>query len=200
MELVLDWDGTCTVRDSLVAAIHDLGDPSVYEGSFQEKFGSYGEALAAEVGTLRVTPEEAATWALAHVELRPGLHELVELYRPVIVSSGLPQLIRPVLEREGLGDLELRSNGAEPSPDGWRVTFRDEGFCPVCGDKCKRRSLPGGRPLVFVGDGWSDRCASLAADRVFARTGLASYLDEQAVPYEPYETFFDVAAALRASV
>ena len=76
------------------------------------------------------------------------------------------------------------------------MIFRDEGMCPVCGDKCKRRSLPAGSPLVFVGDGLSDRCASLACDRVFARVGLAAYLDEQGVPYEPYETFFDVAAAL----
>ena len=196
MRLVVDWDGTCTVRDSLVAAIHDLGDPTVYEGSFQEKFGSYGEALAAEIHTLRVTADEAAAWAVENVELRAGLHELVEEHRPVIVSSGLPQLIRPVLEREGLGDLELRSNDAEVRPDGWRVVFRDEGLCPVCGDKCKRRSLPDERPLVFVGDGWSDRCASLAADRVFARTGLAAYLDEQGVAYTPYETFFDVAARL----
>jgi 2-hydroxy-3-keto-5-methylthiopentenyl-1-phosphate phosphatase len=167
----------------------------VYDGAFQDKFGSYGEALAAEVATLRVSPEEAAAWAVANVELRPGLHELVARYHPVIVSSGLPQLILPVLEREGI-DVELRSNDAVPSADGWRVIFRDEGVCPVCGDKCKRRSLPNGRPLVFVGDGWSDRCASLAADRVFARTGLAAYLDEQGVPYEPYETLFDVAAAL----
>jgi 2-hydroxy-3-keto-5-methylthiopentenyl-1-phosphate phosphatase len=196
VQLAVDWDGTITVKDSLVAAIHDLGDPSVYDGAFQEKFGSYGEALAAEIATLRVTAQDAAAWAVANVELRPGFHELVEKYRPVIVSSGLPQLIVPVLEREGLAGLELRSNDAEPSPDGWRVVFRDEGVCPVCGDKCKRRSLPEGRPLVFVGDGWSDRCASLAADRVFARTGLAAYLDEQGVPYEPYETFFDVAAAL----
>lgn len=197
MNLVLDWDGTCTVRDSLVAAIHDLGDPTVYDGNFQQRFGSYGAALAAEIATLRVTAEEAAAWAVANVELRAGFHELVERYRPVIVSSGLPQLIRPVLEREGV-DLELRSNDAEPSPAGWRVIFRDEGVCPVCGDKCKRRSLPEGRPLVFVGDGWSDRCAALAADRVFARTGLAEYLDEQGVPYEPYESFFDVASALGA--
>jgi HAD superfamily phosphoserine phosphatase-like hydrolase len=195
VQLVLDWDGTCTARDSLVAAIHDLGDPSVYDGAFQERFGSYGEALAAEVATLRVSPEEAAAWAVANVELRPGFHELIARYRPVIVSSGLSQLIRPVLEREGV-EVELRSNDAEPSADGWRVIFRDEGECPVCGDKCKRRSLPDGRPLVFVGDGWSDRCASLAADRVFARTGLAAYLDEQGVPYEPYETLFDVAASL----
>jgi 2-hydroxy-3-keto-5-methylthiopentenyl-1-phosphate phosphatase len=196
VQLVLDWDGTCTVRDSLVAAIHELGDPSVYDVAVQKTFGSYEEMLSAEVRTLQVTDDEAGAWALDHVELRAGLHELVERYRPVIVSSGLPQLIRPVLEREGLGDLELRSNDAEARPDGWRVIFRDPGLCPVCGDKCKRRSLPNGDPLVFVGDGWSDRCASLAADRVFARTGLAEYLDEQGVPYEPYETFFDVAAAL----
>ncbi len=195
MQLALDWDGTCTVQDSLVAAIHALGDPAVYDGDFQKKFGSYGEALTAEIATLRVTPDDAAAWAVANVELRPGFHELVEQFRPVLVSSGLEQLIRPVLERERV-EVELRSNRAEPSSDGWRVIFRDEGLCPVCGDKCKRRSLPSGRPLVFVGDGWSDRCASLAADRVFARTGLAAYLEEQAVPYEPYETLFDVAAAI----
>ena len=52
------------------------------------------------------------------------------------------------------------------------------------------------RPLVFVGDGWSDRCAALACDRVFARDGLAAYLDEQQFPFEPFETLADVAAAL----
>jgi 2-hydroxy-3-keto-5-methylthiopentenyl-1-phosphate phosphatase len=196
VQLVLDWDGTCTVRDSLVAAVHDLGDPSVYEDSFQERFGSYGEALAAEVRTLQVTAEEAAAWAVQNVELRAGFGELVEQHRPVVVSSGLPQLILPVLEREGLLHLEVRSNDAEVRPDGWRVIFRDEDACAVCGDRCKRRSLPETRPLVFVGDGWSDRCASLAADRVFARAGLASYLEEQGVAYTPFETFFDVAADL----
>jgi 2-hydroxy-3-keto-5-methylthiopentenyl-1-phosphate phosphatase len=174
-----------------VAAVMDLGDPSVY----QRDYDSYGDALAAEVGTLRCTAEEAAAWAVANVELRPGFHALVEEHRPVVVSSGLPQLIMPVLEREGV-ELEVRSNFAEPAREGWRVTFRHEGPCPVCGDRCKRRSLPDERPLVFVGDGWSDRCASLAADRVFARSGLADYLDEQRVPYERYETFHDVAAAL----
>ena len=189
--LALDWDGTCTVRDSLVAAIHALGDPDVYG----REFDSYGEALAAEVATIRVSAEEAAAWALENVEVRPGLHELAERYRPVIVSSGLPQLILPVLGREGL-ELEVRSNFADPSPAGWRVRFRDAGPCPVCGDRCKRRSLPDERPLVFVGDGWSDRCASLACDRVFARDGLARYLDEQGVVYERYDTLHDVAAAL----
>jgi 2-hydroxy-3-keto-5-methylthiopentenyl-1-phosphate phosphatase len=179
------------VQDSLVAAVHALGDPAVYA----QEFASYGDALAAEVGTLRASAVEAAEWAVENVELRAGFHELVERYDPLIVSSGLPQLILPVLGREGV-ELEVRSNFADPSPDGWRVRFRHEGPCPVCGDRCKRRSLPDAQPVVFVGDGWSDRCASLACERVFARTGLASYLDEQRVPYEPYETLLDVAAAL----
>jgi 2-hydroxy-3-keto-5-methylthiopentenyl-1-phosphate phosphatase len=195
VQLVLDWDGTITVRDSLVAAVHALGDPSIYDDSIQESFGSYGEALAAEVATLRVSAKEAAAWAVENVEVSPGFHELVDRYQPIIVSSGLPQLILPVLEREGV-EVEVRSNNAEVRSDGWRVIFRNEGVCPICGDKCKRRSLPDTRPLVFVGDGLSDRCASLAADRVFARTGLADYLDEQGVPFERYETLNDVAAAL----
>jgi 2-hydroxy-3-keto-5-methylthiopentenyl-1-phosphate phosphatase len=184
------------VRDSLVAAVHALGDGSIYDVSLQETFASYGDALAAEIATLRVTEKELAEWAVEHVEIRPGFHEFAERFDPVIASSGLPQIILPVLEREGLTHLEVRANDAEPSSEGWRVRFRHEGVCDVCGDKCKRRSLPDERPLVFVGDGWSDRCASRAADRVFARTGLAEYLHAEGVPYEPYETFFDVAAAL----
>ena len=191
MELVLDWDGTCTVDDSLVAAVHALGDPNVYG----RDFGSYGEALAAEVETIRVTASEAGAWAAENVEVRPGFHDIVGRYAPLIVSSGLPQLIRPVLERERI-DVELRSNDAVPSPDGWRVVFRDEGVCPVCHDKCKRRSLPEGRPLVYVGDGYSDRCAARAADRVFARDGLASYLASEGVAFEPFDTLNDVSAAL----
>jgi 2-hydroxy-3-keto-5-methylthiopentenyl-1-phosphate phosphatase len=191
VRLVLDWDGTCTVEDSLVAAVHALGDPAVYERDFE----SYGEALEAEVGTLRATAAEAAEWALENVELRPGFHELVTRYDPVIVSSGLPQLILPVLGREGV-ELDVRSNFADPSPDGWRLRFRHEGPCPVCGDRCKRRSLPDERPLVFVGDGYSDRCASLACDRVFARDGLARYLEAERVPYDPFDTLLDVAAQL----
>src|SRR3954453_23275945 len=118
MQLVLDWDGTVTVRDSLVAAIHALGDPSVYDRGIQQRFGSYREALAAEVGTLRVTEDELAQWAVENVAISPASPELVERYDPIIVSSALPQIILPVLEREGV-DVEVRANDAEPSADGW---------------------------------------------------------------------------------
>ena len=191
MQIALDWDGTCTVADSLVAAIAVFGDPAVlYRG-----YGSHGEALAREVGSLHASAEEVSDLAVEHVELRPGFRELVERFQPVIVSSGLPQLIRPVLAREGI-EVEVRSNDAEPRPDGWVVSFYDEGLCPVCGEKCKRSALPKGRPLVYVGDGYSDRCAALACDRVFARDFLAGFLENEAVAFEPFDTLHDVVAAL----
>jgi 2-hydroxy-3-keto-5-methylthiopentenyl-1-phosphate phosphatase len=191
VQLALDWDGTCTVSDSLVAAIQVFGDPTV----FHRDYGSHGDALVHEVGTLRASAEEVSAWAVEHVELRPGFRELVERFRPVIVSSGLPQLILPVLEREGV-EVEVRSNGAEARLEGWVVSFYDDRPCAVCGEMCKRAALPEGRPLVYVGDGSSDRCAALACDRVFARDFLARFLIGEGVPYEPFETLHDVVAAL----
>ena len=61
---------------------------------------------------------------------------------------------------------------------------------------CKRAALPSHGPVVFVGDGYSDRCAALAADRVFARDGLARYLDEQGVAFEPFVGFRELGRAL----
>src|SRR5206468_1542641 len=72
MKVVVDWDGTVTVTDSLVAAVHALGDGSIYDVSLQETFPSYGDALAAEAGALRVTADELASWAVANVEIRVG--------------------------------------------------------------------------------------------------------------------------------
>ena len=188
--LALDWDGTCTVADSLVEAIHTFGDPGVWKRTF----GSYEESLTAEVATIRAPAEEVSAWAADRIQLRPGLRRLLERYEVVIVSSGLPQLIRPVLAREGI-EVDLRCNDAEPTPEGWRVRFRNE-RCPVCGDRCKRGSLPVGRPLVYAGDGISDRCAARAADRVFARGWLADDLAAEGVGFGRFETLDDIAAAL----
>jgi 2-hydroxy-3-keto-5-methylthiopentenyl-1-phosphate phosphatase len=191
VRLILDWDGTVTVDDSLVAAVRTFGDPAVYD----RRFPSYGESLEAEVATIRASAAEVSAWAEEHVRVRPGFAALAARHEPLIVSSGLPQLIRPVLRREGI-DLEVRSNDADPDPGGWRLRFREPGLCPVCGDKCKRSWLPAGEPLVYVGDGVSDRCAALASDRVFARDALARYLAREGRAFDPFETLDDVAAAL----
>ena len=115
----------------------------------------------------------------------------------MIVSAGFHELIEPVLRREGI-ELEVLANRVEARPDGWRVGFRDGDPCVSCGEPCKRAGVAGA-PYAYVGDGYSDRCAAVAADRVFARDSLARHLDEVGVPYEPFDDLRDVAALLRGT-
>ena len=153
------------------------------------------ECIELEFSGLREPLDTVVEWLVEHARVRRGFHELAETHRPLILSTSFEQLIRPVLEREGLPDIELLCNAVEPTSDGWRPVWRDEAECAECGEPCKRGSLPD-EEIVYVGDGWSDRCAALAADRVFARDGLARYLEERGVPFERFEDFEDVAAAV----
>jgi 2-hydroxy-3-keto-5-methylthiopentenyl-1-phosphate phosphatase len=151
--------------------------------------------MEAEMATITAPLEEAVAFLVAEAEIRAGFRRIVERFRPLVLSSSFHETIEPVLAREGV-EVELVANHVDARPDGWRVRWADDAPCPECGELCKRRSLPSGAPLVYVGDGYSDRCAALAANRVFARGALAEYLSSQGVPFEPFEDLDDVAAAL----
>ena len=197
MRLVLDWDGTVTEVDSLHMVLLEFGDHGVYDEA-ERRLGrglTLHEVIAYEFSTVTAPLEDVARWVREHVRVRDGFHDLAAEHRPTILSSGFRELIEPVLEREGL-ELEVLANELETRPDGWRVRFRDDAVCAACGEPCKRAAL-GEENVVFVGDGVSDHCAALVADRVFARDRLAAYLDREGVPYGRWEDFRDVAAALR---
>ena len=195
MRLVVDWDGTVTVRDSLVQVIHEFGDPALL-AQLEPRVGvdlTLHEEIALEFKAITTPLEEVASWVVRHVEVRPGLQELVSL-EPVVISAGFHELIEPVLAREHV-ELEVLANRLEARSDGWVVHFRDEALCATCGEPCKRASLVG-EPFVYVGDGYSDRCAALAAERIFARDTLAAHLDHLGVAYERFYDLHDVANAL----
>jgi 2-hydroxy-3-keto-5-methylthiopentenyl-1-phosphate phosphatase len=196
--LVLDWDGTVTERDTLVMVLEEFGDPVVFErasAALERGEITLNEEIRQQFAAVTEPIESAVAWLLERVRLRRGFHELAAAERPLVVTVGFRELIEPILVREGI-ELELRSNSVEWTPKGWRPQFRSEESCSVCGEPCKRSALPAG-PVVYVGDGFSDRCVALAADRVFARDGLAAYLDSVGAPYERFADFHDVAAALR---
>ena len=198
MRLFVDWDGTVTVRDSLVQVIHAFGDAALLT-ELEPRVGvdlTLHEEIAREFRALTAPLEEVVDWVLEHVEVRPGLAELAEL-RPTIVSAGFRQLIEPVLQREGI-ELDVLANEVEARPDGWVVAFRDEAVCATCGEPCKRGGLVG-EPYSYVGDGYSDRCAALAAERVFARDSLAAYLRERGAPFEGFDDLRDVATLVRGT-
>ncbi|MDX6510840.1 MAG: 2-hydroxy-3-keto-5-methylthiopentenyl-phosphate phosphatase [Gaiellaceae bacterium] len=197
MIVVLDWDGTVTEQDTLTMALEHFGQQELYDRA--EEGLQAGEldlrgCMDLEFSGMRASLDEVVAFVVERARLRPGFADFARRFRPLILSSSFEETIRPVLRREGL-ELEVVANSVEAGPEGWRVLWRDETLCATCGEACKRASLPAGE-VVYVGDGWSDRCAALAADRVFARDGLAAYLDEQGAAYEPFTDFVALAAAV----
>jgi 2-hydroxy-3-keto-5-methylthiopentenyl-1-phosphate phosphatase len=195
--LIVDWDGTITERDSLLMVLERFGDWEESQRLGEQLFRgeiTLREEIERQFATVTAPLDEVAAWVVENVRVRPGLPELVALH-PLVVSSGFHELIDPVLEREGVS-VELQANRIEARPGGWRPVWRELPVCSVCGQPCKRSSLPANGAVVYVGDGYSDRCGALAADRIFARRGLAAYLDERGVAYERFEDLHQVAAAL----
>jgi 2-hydroxy-3-keto-5-methylthiopentenyl-1-phosphate phosphatase len=204
--LVIDFDGTVTQEDLLDEIASRFGDPVVYqevEDGLDEGRMPLREVITREFRPVTKPLEEIVAWELESVSIRPGFRELVELaqdrgWRFVIVSSGFHELIEPILEHEGV-QVELHANRVDPRPDGWRVLWQYDERCDSCGESCKRsivQEFAGGDELVYVGDGYSDRCAAEASDRVFATKGLARYLEERGIPYERFDDFHDVARGL----
>src|SRR5436190_11188905 len=164
MRLILDWDGTCTLADTMDALVFEFGDRALLDIHLDRSQITLHEIIERELGSIRVPLVEAQAWVVENVRLRDGFHELVATYDPLLLSSNVRQLIEPVLAREQVSHLELLANELG---DGWVVRWRDETVCSTCGQPCKRGTLPEGE-IVYVGDGFSDRCAARAADRVFA--------------------------------
>jgi 2-hydroxy-3-keto-5-methylthiopentenyl-1-phosphate phosphatase len=184
--------------DTLWLVLGEFGDEDVFRRAGERLFAgeiSYRELMEIEFSTVRGAGlEEVNAWLAENARVRPGFHELVRRHDPLVLSSGFEELIRPLLAREGV-EVELAANRIDPRSDGWRVLWSRDRACDVCGDWCKRAGLPP-QPFVYVGDGYSDRCPALSADRIFARAGLAAYLDERSVPYVPFDDLHDVVRAL----
>jgi 2-hydroxy-3-keto-5-methylthiopentenyl-1-phosphate phosphatase len=197
--LVLDWDGTVTEIDTLHMFNDRFGDPELF-GALEDELGrrlTLQEVIGREIATVTAPLDEVVAYLLEHVRVRPGFGQLVDAYDPLIVSAGFHELIDPILAREGV-EARVEANTVRSDPAGWRASFRERPVCDVCGERCKRGAVAGLGPFVYVGDGISDRCVSLAAERRFARRGLAVWLDEQGVGYERFDDLRDVAAALAA--
>ncbi len=201
--IVLDFDGTITEVDLLQEVAAHFGDPSVVDEvdrALDEGRMTLQEEITREYEPVTASLDDVQAWVLERVRIRDGLADLVALARARawgvrVLSSGFEEIIRPVLADRGIEGIEILANRVDARPDGWRVIWRDETVCQVCGEPCKRGGLPGGE-IVYVGDGISDRCAALAAQRVFATRGLARYMDERRLPYEPFGDFHDIVRAL----
>ena len=209
--LAVDFDGTITLRDTLHVIVDEHGRRGVWDELEPDLVAgriTIEEAMAEQFRTVTAGPDAIAALVRERAGVREGFRDFVRFaedggHRLVVMSAGFRSVIGLMLADMGLDHLEVVSNEAIFSEDGCTLVFSDDRgeVCDLCDRRCKRHAMRvrhRGEPVIYVGDGISDRCVSGVADLVFARAGLADWLDERERPYIPFNDFHDVINGVRA--
>lgn len=214
-----DFDGTITQTDVTDEILTELAHPSWREVEQEWVRGAIGsrECLRRQMALVDASSEELET-LIDSILLDPHFSAFLCFAHQAgapfyVVSDGFDYVIRRVLKRAGLSG-ELR-NGSHLFSSVLHVEGRRtvatfphpacEHGCATCKPEVIRhvaRELRGGangerRPVVFIGDGFSDRFAVEEADIVFAKGQLLEYCGERGVASHAFETFADVERELR---
>jgi 2-hydroxy-3-keto-5-methylthiopentenyl-1-phosphate phosphatase len=209
--IACDFDGTITERDTLHLIVETFGTRGLWqaiEPRLRAGEVTLEQAMQEEFATVCATPAQVQELVLREAGLRAGFTELVSWsrdrgHRLIVFSSGFRSVIAAVLDRWGLGDLEVVSHEARFSPQGCVLEWSDRGApCGVCGRRCKRHDLRArhrGEVVVYIGDGLSDVCVAQTADLVFARAHLARDLAIGGVPFVPFVDFEEVRERLETA-
>ena len=208
--LLVDFDGTACLQDVSEMLLDAFGEPGWERFDDAVDRGEMGlrEAGDQQAATLRGSREELLAFALPRAELAPTFAPFVtwadEHGLPLrVASDGFAFYIRPMLERAGLGHLEVVTN--ELVFDGATWSLRHPNGHPECigCGTCKMLAAQRLRerhgPVAFVGDGQSDRYGALYSDVVFAKDTLIPICEQDGVPFTPWATFDDVREALEAT-
>jgi len=205
-----DFDGTITQVDVTDQILAQLAHPSWREIEREWMLGMIGsrDCLERQIALVDATAEELHA-VIDVVALDPSFagfckfagKKRLPLY---ILSDGFDYVIRRVLKGAGL-EKQFRSNlfasalrveGRRLAPSFPHSPEPCEHGCATCKAALIRRLREGRRPIVFVGDGMSDRFAVEVADVVFAKRHLLAYCRESGIACNSFETFRDVQVTL----
>ena len=206
--MIVDFDGTACLHDVGVDLLDRFGTDVSRNGALaviDEAFdaGRIGlrDVLIAEAATLRAGDDELIAFALAHCPLDPTFAPFVAWAEnqgvpTTVVSDGFGLHVRPLLAAAGLERLPVVTNTWDRGTLAFGATHP---ICVGCGT-CKKQAVERGReaygPVVFVGDGVSDRFGARYADVTFAKDELAEHCRRASIPFLAYENFDDVRTSL----
>jgi 2-hydroxy-3-keto-5-methylthiopentenyl-1-phosphate phosphatase len=206
--VIVDFDGNACLHDVGVYLLERFGADISRTGPVAEvnrafDAGEVGlrDVLVAEAASLRGSDRELIAFALDHCPLDPTFAPFAtwvaaEGLSLTVVSDGFGLHVRPLLAAAGLAHLPVITNDWV----GRRLVFpAAHPICVGCGT-CKKQAVEQTRdthgPVVFVGDGVSDRFGARYADVTFAKNGLAEHRRRESIPFLPYENFDEVRRAL----
>jgi 2-hydroxy-3-keto-5-methylthiopentenyl-1-phosphate phosphatase len=213
VRVYVDFDGTITKEDVGNAFFQRFGGEGCRATVREYREGkiSAQECFRRETASIGKLELSAAKSFLDTQEIDESFVPFVRYcnergFPLTIVSDGLDYYIRHILTRYNLGSVEFVSNvlTLEPSRRSGRAAvniefpFADE-ECDRCA--CCKRNIILSRSaeedvIVFVGEGYSDRCPARFADIVFARDTLQTFCQRENISYYLYSSFRDVLARL----
>jgi HAD superfamily phosphoserine phosphatase-like hydrolase len=173
-----------------------------YEEHLQAGSMSLRETLAAQARFVRGTLDEADQLLAARTRIDPTFARFsrrcaAEGVKLTIVSSGIAPLIERALERNGLQHVPVLANDVSTEGDCWALQFRDDSLNGHDKAAAVRKASVHGK-VAYVGDGYSDYEAALAANERFAKRGrsLERYLRDCGVTFTAFSNFAEVESAL----
>src|SRR5580704_13717849 len=207
-----DFDGTITQLDVTDQILSQLAHPSWREIEQQWMQGLIGsrECLERQIALVDAPVDELHA-AIDGVPLDSDFAAFCKFARKkrmplYIVSDGFDYVIRRVLKRAGvdrhfksgsnLFASALRVEGRRLMPSFPHLPAPCAHGCATCKSALISRLRERRRPVIFVGDGMSDRFAVELADVVFAKRHLLAYCRENGIACHPFETFADVQLTL----
>ncbi len=204
-----DFDGTITTQDSLVHILDLYGAPNWREIELRVKRGEIGSrvSLVQEFNTFHGSWENVRKRLIEDISIDRSFMSFLEFAKQnridtIVLSGGFESFIKVVFEKYGLENIPFFAN---------RITFKDnKAFidfpyyrkeCGLCGH-CKTAHLQACRqsgfyPVIYIGDGTTDRCPAATADLVFAKDGLARYCSRENIAYIEWTTFDDIIEYLK---
>jgi 2-hydroxy-3-keto-5-methylthiopentenyl-1-phosphate phosphatase len=108
--------------------------------------------------------------------------------------------VERILSNAGLNYVPFFANHAEFIGERLKVSFPyTDSECSLCGN-CKRNHMLNTSAdediIVYIGDGYSDRCPVRYADFVFAKRQLIKYCQQQNISFFEFNHFCDVQVKL----
>ena len=198
-----DFDGTISQPDSLQFLLENFGDSRWEEIEAQARANvmSEREVLAAEFATLKVEGEIAFQALRDNITLDSGFAGFVRWLESegiplIVLSGGIEEISRPVLEATGLGHIELRANRVRITDKKWEIIPssrpRIKNLCHHCKTSSVLEAKESGYFVIYIGDGLTDRCPAGEADLVFARGNLADYCRSNGMNFLDFRNFSEV--------
>jgi 2,3-diketo-5-methylthio-1-phosphopentane phosphatase len=206
LAVFVDYDGTITDVDTFDILVRAYAGPGAWEeleAQLARGTITLREAMNRQASFVRGSIDEADDLLRRSATFDPSFagfaHACRRRHVPLaIVSSGIRQVIRRALRRNGAGDVTLFAGDLIASPDGWTLAYPGDDPNGLGKASFVERAQRAGYRVVYAGDGRSDFEAARLADLRFAKRGkaLAEHLEREGLAFTAFSSFSSVQRAL----